>query len=371
MSHSSTCPPSARFSFRVFVSLISFIAASVALCAEEEAPAETVVAVSVGKVVRTTLHAYVTAYGTVASAPAGGADRPSGGARLAAASPGLVVAVPGMEGAWVEEGAVLVQLDSAAADASITRAQTMVASAEKALDRQTRLQAADGTSERAVQEAVERLATARGELEAAKFELSLLAIRAPISGTISWLSVRPGEWLDAGREVVQIFNLDRLVVTAQVPSTEAALLQSGQSAKVFTRLGSAEKHLAQARLEFISPQVVAGSDQVAIRLALPEASGLRPGQFVVVLIVADEHVDRLAVPRASVYTDGSGRSTLSIVEGDVARQKVVQIGLFDGDWVEVSGEGVTEGATVVTLGSYALPEETKVHVLDTTGEGAK
>jgi hypothetical protein len=64
-----------------------------------------------------------------------------------------------------------------------------------------------------------------------------------------------------------------------------------------------------------------------------------------------------AVPRESIYTDYDGKSTLSIVEGDVARQKVVKVGLRNGDLVE--GESLTEGATVATLGSYALPQETK------------
>ena len=41
----------------------------------------------------------------------------------------------------------------------------------------------------------------------------------------------------------------------------------------------------------------------------------------------------------------------------------MKTGLRDGDLVEVEGDGVTEGATVVTLGSYALPKETKVRVM--------
>ena len=85
--------------------------------------------------------------------------------------------------------------------------------------------------------------------------------------------------------------------------------------------------------------------------------------MVVARIVIEERRDRLAVPRASVYTDHDGQSTLSIVEGGVARRKVVKVGLRDGALVEVAGEGVGEGATVVTTGSYALPEETKVRIL--------
>jgi hypothetical protein len=53
-----------------------------------------------------------------------------------------------------------------------------------------------------------------------------------------------------------------------------------------------------------------------------------------------------------------------VVEGDVAKQRAVKVGLRDGGLVEVEGEGLSEGATVVTQGSYALPKETKVRILN-------
>ena len=100
--------------------LLLFTTSLAAVRAEEEKKPETVVTVSVGKVVRTTLHAYVTGYGTVETSP-------TGGARLASAAAGLVVAVPVLEGASVAAGATLVQLDSRAADAALARARTSVA----------------------------------------------------------------------------------------------------------------------------------------------------------------------------------------------------------------------------------------------------
>ena len=48
-----------------------------------------------------------------------------------------------------------------------------------------------------------------------------------------------------------------------------------------------------------------------------------------------------------------------------------KVGLRDGNLVEVEGEGIAEGVTVVTLGSYALPQETKVRILNAPKEEAK
>jgi RND family efflux transporter MFP subunit len=362
-------PASSLFCRLAFVTTL--LASPAVLRAEDEKKPETVVAVSVAKVIRTTLQSYVTAYGTVEASPVTAANQPAGGARLAAASSGLVVAVPAIEGAPVTRNAVIVQLDARAADAAVLRAQAAVSAAEKARTRQTQLQAVDGTSERASQEAEERLAAARGELAAAQFQQSQLAIRAPLAGTLTRLNVKPGEWLEAGKEVGEIVDPARLVLAVQVPSAEAAALRPGHSAGVYSRLGASEKSIAAATVQFVSPQVSAGTDNVLVRLALPPESGLRAGQFLAVRIVTEERAGRLAVPRESVYTDHDGQSTLSVVEGEVAKQKVVKAGLRDGALVEVEGDGVVEGATVVTLGSYALPKETKVRVLAATKEAAK
>jgi membrane fusion protein, multidrug efflux system len=333
------------------------------LLAEEDLAAETVVTVSVGKVIRTTLHSYVTAYGTVDTAPPNGPGQPAGGAELAAAASGLVVDVPVVEGMQVDKGALLVQLDARSADAGVLMAQAAVNAADKALARQRKIEAVGGSSERALQEAEARLATASAELTAAQLQQSLLSIRAPIAGTVVFLDAEPGEWLDAGQIVAEIINTDRLVLTTQVSSSEVGLVRPGQTAALFLQLGESEKPLATGTVQFVSPRITANTNGVLVRITLPSGVPVRPGQFLAARIVSGESPNCLVVPRAAVFTNLDGRSTLSLVEGNVARQHEVQIGIREGDLLEVSGDALHEGATVVTRGSYGLPEETKVHIL--------
>jgi len=345
--------------------------------ADEHKP-ETLVTVSVARVIKTTLRATVTAYGTIEAAPLAAAARPGdtrppGSARLAAGAPGNVATVTRAEGDRVQAGDLIVQLDTRAADAALSRATAALTAAQQARDRQTRLQAADATSQRALLEADERLAAARAELASAEFTRSQLELRAPISGVITALQTAPGEWLEAGKVAAEIVNPDRLVLSAQIPLAESAALQPGQPATLFARLdagananANAPAPLATGALEFISPRVTPGANTVLVRIALPPATAsapaLQPGRFLGVRIVTETRPDRLAVPIESVYTDGEGRSTLSIVDDNIAHRKTVKLGLRDGPLVEVEGEGITENAVVVTIGSYALPETTKVRV---------
>ena len=214
-----------------------------------------------------------------------------------------------------------------------------------------------------MQETADRLAIAYAEVAAAQLQQSQLAIRSPLAGTLARITVKPGEWLDAGKEVGEVIDADRLTVALQLPAREAAAVQSGQTAALFARLAGDEKPLAAAAVQFVAPIVTPATDTVLVRLALPTSSGVRPGQFTAVRIATETRVDKLAVPAESIVSDGEGRSTVSIVTGEVAKQMPIQVGLRDGDLVEISGDGIAEGATVVTAGAYGLPKETKIRVL--------
>ena len=334
--------------------LITLLALSTRLCAEDEKKVETNVAVQVTKIVKTTLHAYASGYGTIETSP-------TGGARLAAASAGLVQKVLVTEGAKVAKGDLLVQLDARAADASVAKARASLSAAEKAHARQLAMKSAGGTSERSLLEAAATLALAQADLASAELAQTQLSIRAPLAGVIGRLAVRTGEWLDLGKDVTEIVNPADLIVTTQIASADAGLLHSGVEAFVFTKLGESEKPFAQGMVISISPLIAKDSDSVAVRVSLGAEAG-RPGQLVLVRIVTSSKESCLAVPVESVIK-ADDQETISVVVGGVAKQKPVKTGLSDRGLIEISGEGIAEGDDVVTTGAYGLPKETKVNIL--------
>jgi membrane fusion protein (multidrug efflux system) len=188
----------------------------------------------------------------------------------------------------------------------------------------------------------------------------LLRVQAPLAGTIVRLNVKPGEAVDLTTVMAEIIDLDRLVVSAQVPSRELAGLKVGQTAEV---LADKSASSVTDTLTYIGLEVDPKTDTALVRAKLPAHSGLRPGQFVTARIVSEEHRDRLAVPVESVVKGPEGSTVIALVQGDKATQKPVRAGLRDGALVEVEAEGLQPGMSVVTQGAYALPKETKVRVL--------
>ena len=329
---------------------------------ENETPTE--VAVQVGKVARVTMRARVDAYGTVEAEPAGG-GKPAGAARLSTPTANIVMAVPVKEGERVEAGTVVVKLDDRAALAQVEKARHAVEFAEQNMARQGKLKAIEGTSEKALQEAAQQFAAAKADLAVAQSQLAQVQLASPIPGVIARINVQPGQTVEPGTVVAEIIDPARLVATVHVPVAEAVHVKPGQPAELLP--GQSGNITAEGAVVYVSPQADDKTATVLVRVSVPPEAGLRAGQFVHARIVTEERTGRLAVPREAVYTDHDGHSTLSVVEGGVAKQRPVKIGLRDGDLVEVEGEGVTEGAMVVTTGSYALPKETKVRILNLQG----
>jgi membrane fusion protein (multidrug efflux system) len=322
-----------------------------------ESELETDVAVHVGKITRQTVRAWVTAYGVVEPEPPG--VRPTAGARVSPTTPGVVTAVLCREGQAVEKGQPLFQLDPRAADVAADKARHALEYARTTLERQRKLMDVEGTSRRQLLEAEQAFAAAQADLNAAETQQALLRVVAPMAGTVARVAVKAGDGVDLTTTLAEIVNLDRLVVSAGVPSAQLGPLRVGQPAEVEVE-GTAS---LEGSVASIRPEVDERTGTALVRVSVPARSGLRPGQLVTVRIVSEERKDRLTVPVESVVKDAEGQTVVALVKDGRAVQTPVKAGLRDAGRVEVEGEGLAEGLTVVTEGAYALPRETKVRVL--------
>jgi membrane fusion protein (multidrug efflux system) len=341
----------------VFAVLILWRLAGTRPAEEEEITPE--VPVQVGTLTRTTLQRVVETFGTVEPAPAE-AGHPAAVARVAAPVTGTVASVRCVEGQRVERGAELVRLDTRVADAQVARATKAVEFAELTLARQREMVASEATSKRALQEAEQQLAAARGELAAAQADRALLVLTAPLAGTVLKVNVAPGQAVDPSVALVELADLGRLVVSAGVRSGDAPSVKVGQAVEL-SSAGAGSTPLA-GTVVFVGPQVDPRTDTVPVRVSVPPGSRLAPGAFCDLGIVVETRRDCLAVPDDALVRDEAGHPAIAVVEGDTARLTPVQAGVRDRGLVEVTGEGLTEKTRIVVEGAYGLPKETKIKV---------
>jgi len=356
-----------RLTFAIFA-----IAAATAACQGTPAdipspdPAPDV-SVTVAPIVRMTLHAYVEGWGRVEPEPAG-EGRPAASARVTSPVPGAVTQVLSSEGQRIAQGTTLFRLDSRVAEVALERARQSVRVAEQLVARQEALGPGQATSQKAYQEAVAQLALAQSELNTAELQRRLLDVPAPIAGTVVKINARLGDAIDPSTVLAELVDLGRLVVSASIRSVDVAHVKRGQRVEfsLGAELGSSARTPAAApyvgTVEFIGSQVDSATDTVLVRARAPAAAAIRPGQFVNVRIAVEERRDRLAVPVESIVQGDTG-SEVALVQGDTATRVRGTTGLREGGLVEVEGDGVRDGGSVVVQGAYGLPATSQIKVI--------
>lgn len=296
---------------------------------ESEAKGETEVAVHVGKISLATLRHGVTAYGTVEPEP-GTADKAPASARIASPVAAIVSDVDCFEGQQVEKGQTLFTLKD--------------------------IRKPDGSIEQA-----------------------LLKITAPLSGTIVYVNVKPGEVTDPETlaPLVEVVDLNRLIIAANVPSSQMPAVKLGQTVEIFPQQGVVHDTFATTETATPSPTPVAltgtvtliedrvdpKTDMGPVDISAPAEAKLRPGQFVRVRIITDERRDCLTVPSRSIVKNQSGDWVVYLVSGKQAIQQRIKVGFREGDMVQVHSLILQPGDKVVTTGAYGLPGKTRIRIL--------
>ena len=95
--------------------------------------------------------------------------------------------------------------------------------------------------------------------------------------------------------------------------------------------------------------------------AVQPPAGVRPGAFVSIGIVREQHPTALLLPRESVIRELRAAHVF-VTENETAVKKAVELGIEEGDLVEVLS-GVAAGDKVVIAGQGGLDDGQKVKTL--------
>ena len=217
-----------------------------------------------------------------------------------------------------------------------------------------------GKSDKSVAEA--RLREAQAVVAQARERIAQTEIRAPISGVIYGLKIRPGAFLKPGDEIANIGKLDRVRVRVYVDEPELGRVVVGQSVTITwtaqpgrTWRGTVEKGATGI--------VALGTRQVGEVLCTIDNPGheLVPGTNVDVEIRTSVAESAITIPREALRREATGLGVY-VLDGDVIRWRPVQTGassvtrvaitqgLRDGDLVALpTGETLADGERVEPL----------------------
>ncbi len=203
---------------------------------------------------------------------------------------------------------------------------------------------------------------ALSNVDIAKKAMLDTVLRSPISGVVSQRLAQPGERIGVDGRVVEIIDLSRMELEANISAADALSVKVGQTA-ILTIEGSARP--VSSQVVRINPNTQAGSRNVLVYFSIANNAGqalnLRQGLFAQGSL-GTAKVSALTVPLSAVRTD-KPTPYVQVLDGNVVKHVSVEMAQ--------RGEVVTAGRSETVVAVKGIAENTRVLVgaLGTVREG--
>jgi len=259
--------------------------------------------------------------------------RASRRSRVASEEPGRVVSIEVEEGDYVEDGDVIVRLDSERLDIELERVTAQVRLREGQLHEQeveleraqrdlrrirdlrergsaskTELDDAisdEKATEARVEQAQAELRTALAERNRTQERLDDMTINAPFAGAIVMKSVELGEWVETGASIVELAAYEQIDAWVDVPQQFIRAI-SGEGREISVEI-TAMRETVSAPVHRIVPDADRLSRMFPVVIRLDNSEGrLKPGMSVIGLAPTGEQREMLTIHKDAILRDDAG-----------------------------------------------------------------
>ena len=282
------------------------------------------------------------------------------GVTVASEVPGTITEIAFKSGQMVENGDLLVRLDTSIERAQLASALASAKLANLDYQRKKNLPPAGAVSAADIDAAAAKATQAAADVANFKAVIARKTIRAPFSGRVGIRRVDLGEVLQPGTPIVSLQSSDPIYVDFSLPQQALSLIEPGNTATITTDAFPGTTW--EGKVEVVDTEVDIGTRNFAVRALVENPEGkLRTGMFVDVTVVQPEARELLAIPASAVLFAPYGDSVYVIKEQEsesgekqqIAEQAFVRLGERRGDLVAASS-GLAAGDVVVSTGAFKL-----------------
>jgi multidrug efflux pump subunit AcrA (membrane-fusion protein) len=188
--------------------------------------------------------------------------------------------------------------------------------------------------------------------------LPAVALRAPLSGTVSSVSAAQGEHVTPERALLRIVDTSLVEVEARLPEALVSRLGAGRSA--WTEAPGAQGELVAltgegvGRFLYVGVEVDEATRTVPLVWEVQNPQGtFRPGQSLDAHVETRNAPEVVAIPTAALVAEDARWVVFVQLGGETFERRDVTLGVRDGEWVEVRS-GLAEGEWVVTHGGLTI-----------------
>ena len=200
---------------------------------------------------------------------------------------------------------------------------------------------------------------ATASLELVKSQLDNTIVKSPINGVIATRSIEVGELVGSAGIAMSVIDLSSVLLDINATEDMINKIKLGDKVEVIVKAAS-DRQLT-GEVTNISPATDSKTQSYPVRIKIDNADGtLKGGMFAEVKLEMDKASDTLAVPISAVIDEG-GKKYVYILKGDSAEKREVSTGLFD-DSLIVIPKGLSENEAVIVKGQELVMDGSKVTV---------
>jgi membrane fusion protein (multidrug efflux system) len=279
--------------------------------------------------------------------------------QVAADTAGRIEWIGPHEGEPVIKGELLLKIDVSALKAALEHAEAQFKLADDLYQRRQRLFERKIIAKEELDQSETQRTLAATDYEQIKVRYDQGFPLSPIRGIINHLYVDAGEFIDTGKPIADIVNIDRIKINVQVPELDIRFVLQGQKTPV--RIDAFPERELTGIVDFVAFKADPATKTFLVRTLIDNPFGdIRPGMIARVVFVRRIIPDALAAPLFALVDKGGER--LVFVEKDgVAQSRTVSIGIIEGDRVQIT-DGLNSGDHLIVKGQTEVEDGMKVSV---------
>ncbi len=271
-----------------------------------------------------------------------------------------VTAIHFEEGQFVKRGRVLVEFDSAQAQADVAAAEAAVAESRSQYKRSQELLETKVLSQAQMDQLEATLKTNEAKLAAAKARLEDTIIRAPFDGRMGFRRISVGGLVSPGTVISTLDDTSVMKLDFTVPQSYMFGLTPGLP--ITAKIAGVPNRSFTGRIVTLDSRVDPVTRSIVVRAELPNKGGtLKPGMFMTAKINAAA-TQALLIPEGAVVPE-QGKTFVFVVRNGLAMKREITIGRRRPGEVQVT-TGLDAGERVVVEGTQKIRDGVPVLELD-------
>lgn len=204
--------------------------------------------------------------------------------------------------------------------------------------------------------------SARAQLAITQKAVADTIIRAPYGGYISNRPVAVGEYVTSSAVIATVLRTNPIKLQLLVQEAEAPHITPGMGVSLEVDAHRERKFAGSVRA--VNPAIDPVSRAATVEVMVENAdNALRSGMFATARIVRKSGGPAVFVPKVAVLSDQNTQSYRAfVIEGDIAKLRVVQLGVEEGDMLQIVS-GVNADEVLATGNLAQLFEGARVKVV--------